>query len=435
MHISLPEEALLALELLERAGHEAWLVGGSVRDACLGRPLGDLDLATSARPDEMERVFSGHRTYATGLKHGTLTVRIKRVTMEVTTYRVDGEYTDRRHPDQVRFVRDIREDLARRDFTCNAMAWHPNRGLLDPYGGQADCESRLLRAVGEAGKRFEEDALRVLRALRFACQLGFGIEDNTWRAMMDKGAGLKSVSAERVATELNRALVSEHTAWALGKYPRALLLALPELEEVCADPTAWARTLNTLQRAPRDLPIRWAALFARSAGEDARQAAFDWRDPGKMPLRPAAALLDVCLKRLKQPGALREQAVQLAQFVHSELNMGNLRLWLSALGYEAVTRLLRLQLAGLEGGGNADDETTRLQGLLEETERLKALNVPLHIRDLAVDGQDLMALGYPEGRELGLALEQLLEEVLTGRTENERAALLQLAGRMLEGNR
>jgi len=420
MAIALPPEARLALDLLEQAGFEAWLVGGSVRDACLGLPPGDIDLATSALPAQTQAVFAGHRTFPTGLAHGTLTVKIGRLTLEVTTYRVDGDYSDRRHPDQVRFVRDIHQDLARRDFTCNAMAWHPARGLLDPCGGQADCRRGLLRAVGEPGLRFEEDALRVLRALRFACQLGFAIEEGTLRAMMDKGQGLGSVSAERIAGELNRALVSGHSAAALARYPRVLLLALPELNSLFDDPAAWDAGLRRLRDTPASLPLRWAALFVDSAPQVDPPPGLCWPDPGATPLRPAAALLEACLARLKQPGALRARAVTLAQYARSDIRPDELPLWLSALGYEAVDSLLALRQAG-------EGISPELAALRAQSAARREGGAPLALKDLAISGQDLLALGYQEGQVLGQALERLLKLVLTGQTDNSKEALRALA--------
>ena len=239
MHFHLPEAARTALSLLEApAMRPGWWAAAC--DAYLGRQPGDIDIATSALPEEeMQRVFATHKTIPTGIAHGTITLLLDGHSMEITTYRTDGEYTDKRRPDEVVFVRNIKEDLARRDFTCNAMAYHPARGLFDPCSGRADCDARLLRAVGKPDLRFEEDALRILRALRFACQLGFEIEENTLTAMMDKADGLAFVSKERVAAELNRALISDYVAQALRRYPRVLFLALPELTP-CAHAAAYA---------------------------------------------------------------------------------------------------------------------------------------------------------------------------------------------------
>lgn len=410
MDMSLSPPAATALRLLEQAGFEAWLVGGSVRDACLGRPLGDVDLATKALPAQMERVFAGYTTIPTGLAHGTLTVIVEGLPLEITTYRSDGTYSDGRHPDSVRFVFNIEEDLARRDFTCNAMAWHPTRGLFDPYLGLADCQAGLLRAVGVAQERFVEDALRILRALRFASQLGFVIEEGTLNAMMAAKDGLASVSAERIAQELNRALLGEYAVQALRAYPQVLLLALPELFPRQDD---WEHSLRRLAHTPADLALRWAALFV--AGD-----------------KPAhsAQLIETVMIRLKQPKALREQAVALVKQHQERIDLQNLRLYLSRLGVDATQKLLRLQRA--EALAQESEDASQIDELLVEAQRIQAAGEPLWARDLEVRGDDLLALGYPANARLGQALDALLHEVLIGSLPNNKAALMKRAAELLQ---
>lgn len=209
--IPLPQRTLAALDALENAGFETWIVGGYVRDALLGRPSSDIDIATQAHWQDVQRVFEGqgYRTHETGTAHGTLTVIVDEQALEVTTYRSDGAYADARHPNQVSFVRTIAEDLARRDFTMNALAYHPARGLFDPYGGHADLEARIIRAVGDPDRRFSEDALRMLRACRFAAELGFAIDPNTFEGMLANKGLLPRISTERITHELQRLLLGE----------------------------------------------------------------------------------------------------------------------------------------------------------------------------------------------------------------------------------
>ncbi len=269
--LPLPAHAARVLDILESAGYEAWFVGGFVRDGLLGKPCTDIDLACSARWQDVQRACeaAGCRTHETGTAHGTLTVMMDGYPLEVTTYRLDGAYEDARHPSYVSPARCIEEDLARRDFTVNALAYHPERGLLDPYGGTADLRRGILRTVGDPQRRFEEDALRILRACRFASQLGFAIEDATFAALPSHKYLLNRVSAERITRELDKFLRGAHVHDALMQTADVLAVVLPELVAMkgfeqhspyhiydVLEHTAW-----TLQYAPDDALVRWAALF------------------------------------------------------------------------------------------------------------------------------------------------------------------------------
>ena len=227
----LPAYALQVVGALEAAGHEAWVVGGWVRDALLGRPGHDVDVTTSAPWQETARVLraAGIEVHETGTAHGTVTAVVDGRPVETTTYRVEGAYSDRRHPDEVRFVTDVREDLARRDFTVNAMAFHPRRGLLDPFGGKKDLAARVIRAVGEPRRRFEEDALRVLRAVRFACRLDAAIEPATQEALLACAPELDQIARERIGQEMDGILSTGRAAWALRHEFPVLAAAIPEL--------------------------------------------------------------------------------------------------------------------------------------------------------------------------------------------------------------
>ena len=269
--IPLPPQAAFALAALEEAGFEAWCVGGFVRDALLGRACADVDVATDAPWQEVQRVFeaAGCRTHETGTAHGTLTVVVEQEALEITTYRDDGVYADARHPEAVSFVRTIEEDLARRDFTMNALAYHPKRGILDPYGGVADLEARTIRAVGDPARRFSEDALRILRACRFASQLGFSIEPATYAGMMANKGQLLRISAERVTHELECLLLGAHVHDALMGTVDVLAAVLPELVACKGfeQRTPYhvydvlEHTAFVVQNTPPSPLVRWAALF------------------------------------------------------------------------------------------------------------------------------------------------------------------------------
>ena len=269
--IPLPQRTLAALDALENAGFETWIVGGYVRDALLGRPSSDIDIATQAHWQDVQRVFEGqgYRTHETGTAHGTLTVIVDEQALEVTTYRSDGAYADARHPNQVSFVRTIAEDLARRDFTMNALAYHPARGLFDPYGGHADLEARIIRAVGDPDRRFSEDALRMLRACRFAAELGFAIDPNTFEGMLANKGLLPRISTERITHELQRLLLGEHAGRALTATVDVLAAVLPELVAMKGfeQRTPYhiydvlEHTARVLDGVPPYPLVRWAALF------------------------------------------------------------------------------------------------------------------------------------------------------------------------------
>lgn len=436
MRISLPDHALRAIALLEEQGFEAYAVGGSVRDALLGLPQGDVDLCTDAEPSQMQAVFKDFTTIPTGLKHGTLTVLMDRQPIEITTYRTDGTYSDQRHPDRVTFVRSLKEDLARRDFTCNAMAWHPKKGLVDFFDGREAIQKKELRAVGQPEKRFTEDALRVLRGLRFACQLGFSIEEKTLKAMMDKGDGLQAVSKERVAQELNRALCSDHVEDALRKYPRLLYFVLEELSPMLHTPQrtkfhaydVWEHTIRTVGIAGKDLALRWAALYHDAGKPYNTQIDPDGTTHFRGHQATSARLMDQAMVRLKQPKALKEQTVALVKHHDDRVGPDNLKLWISRLGMDTAKKLLQLQIADLSTHSILGQQRVpQLQALLLETKGYEKDGKTFDVSSLAISGRDLLDLGFAPDKRLGRVLEALLKEVLTGQTDNSREALLDKA--------
>ena len=271
-----PAQACALLAALEHAGHQAFVVGGCVRDSLLGREPEDWDICTSARPEQVEALFAGQRLLLKGKKHGTVAVVRDGRPWEITTFRQDGAYTDGRHPDSVRFVPCLREDLARRDFTVNAMAWSPSTGLIDPFGGQRDLQAKTLRCVGDPDARFREDALRILRAVRFAAQLGFELEQATGKAALRARDSVHLLAVERVFTELDRLLSWPGTGTALARYGRILTGALPEIEPCigCTQPGRWhcydvwdhtAAAMGALDTTGLDARsaqvLRWAVLL------------------------------------------------------------------------------------------------------------------------------------------------------------------------------
>lgn len=384
MELALSRGAAYVLCALRAAGYEAYVVGGCVRDSLLGRMPGDWDVTTSALPEETKAVFSGMPVIGTGVRHGTVAVLVGGVPVEVTTYRVDGPYSDGRRPDSVAFTRSLREDLARRDFTVNAMAWAPETGLVDPFDGREDLERRVIRCVGDPARRFGEDALRILRALRFSASLGFSIEPETAAALRAARARLAKVSAERIAAELVKLVCGDRAPAVLREFPEVIAQVLPEWD---CDPDA-------LGRAPADPPVRLAMLF--SAESDAENA----------------------LRRLKFDHGTVRAAKALLAFRSAPLGETRpaVRRMLRELGPEAFRRLLAMRAA--DGKPHAGVERT-LDEVLADGDCWSPAA-------LAVKGGDLLAAGVPAGPEVGRTLSALLDAVIEGRCPNERAALLNL---------
>ncbi len=431
-----PAAAAKAIEILNAAGYEAWLVGGCVHDMLMGRALGDIDMCTSATPDEMQEVFREFRTIATGLKHGTLTVIVEGEPIELTTYRVDGEYADNRHPEAVQFTRSLGEDLRRRDFTMNAIAYAPGPGIADPLGGRADLASGVIRAVGEPVQRFREDGLRILRALRFAARLGFEIEKETAAALRAERELLKNISAERVREELTKLICGEHAAGVLRDYVEVIGVVLPELMPMvgfdqrnkhhCYD--VWEHTLHALEAIAPEPALRWAILLHDSG----KPACFTQDSEGVGHFRghpkKSAEIAGALLRRLRFDNRSREQITELVHH-HDRPFIGNakaVRRALNKLGEEGFYDNLALHRA---------DNLAQHPDYLGRQEHYNAVEAIAReilagddcftLGDLAVNGSDLMALGY-KGREIGERLDALLDAVMDERVENEREKLLEM---------
>ncbi|MDO5695378.1 MAG: CCA tRNA nucleotidyltransferase [Eubacteriales bacterium] len=386
-NIVLPPEVTEILSGLHGAGYEACIVGGCVRDIYMGKEPVDWDLTTSAKPDEIKRIF--RRTVDTGIAHGTVTVLIENRAFEVTTYRVDGEYKDGRHPESVHFTTDLEEDLLRRDFTMNAMAYDPKRGIIDPYDGRADIERQCIRCVGHPMNRFREDALRILRAIRFSAQFGFGIEPETFEAMKALAENLRHVSMERIRTELYKALA--------GKVPERLAVlseigALPALfpPDIVKVFETGAMHRSLFQAAGLEAVISRLALFLYTA---------------KVSVRPFLRALRFDKKTIYM---VEDRVNALAAGVPDTAYA--IRKQLSLYGPDAVRDATDILAAT---GRCTLPEAARLQA----TYRAEEVN-PYRIRELAVDGEHLLAMGY-RGRILGEILAACLEAVLRDPSLNE----------------
>ena len=428
----LPDYVARCVTALEANGYEAWAVGGCVRDPMLGLQPHDYDLCTCALPEETEAVFAGWNLVLSGKKHGTVGVITEGGVVEITTFRTEGGYTDSRHPDWVRFVPEIREDLARRDFTVNAMAWSPTRGLKDPFGGREDLENRILRAVGDPRLRFREDALRILRGVRFACRYHLTIEEETLAAMVELAPLMEELARERVFAELSGILPVINREELL-RFGPILAAVLPELEPTFGfDQRSphhaydlFTHTAHVTGQLPPDPALRWAGLL---------------HDVGKIPTftldetgrghfyghaAVSAEMADRALLRLKAPTALRRQTVTLIEKHMTPLlpDRKLLRRRIAQLGWETVEQLLAFQKADMGSKGTGEHDGSLFTQTEELLEQLRREDACLSLKDLAVTGHDLMALGY-RGKAIGQALETLLEAVVEERLPNEKNALL-----------
>lgn len=397
----IPQGAARIIERLEAAGHEAYLVGGAVRDVVMyGAPLAssDCDIATSAPPDETARVFSDLRVIETGIKHGTVTVLLDGTPYEITTYRSESGYGDCRHPDSVEFVSSIAEDLARRDFTMNAIAASTDGSLVDLFGGEEDIARRLVRAVGNPATRFSEDALRILRGLRFAARLGFAIEPATRDAMLECAHLVSQVSGERVREELVRLLLGEHMLGLLTSSYDIISRALPDFAS--ASPAAFADAARAASRQRPEPEPRLAALLSCL--------------PDPEPLLDRLALDRRTRSRIE---LLLCEAPMLTTAPESESEL--LRL-MSRHGGDGASALLAYRAAFCDSACTAAAFAS-VSSLVTELDRSGAV---YSVASLAIGGGDLVALGYPPSPEISRLLSELLSAVIDGRVENTRDALV-----------
>ena len=438
MKLTLDPGAAALLDALHAAGYAAYAVGGCVRDSLLGRTAHDWDLCTSALPQQVMELFGTEQCIPTGLQHGTVTIKYGGQLYETTTFRTEGSYTDGRHPDEVQFVPDVREDLARRDFTINAMAYNEAEGLVDPFGGQADLQNGLLRAVGEPQQRFTEDALRILRLYRFAARFGFALDAATARAARQLAPHLDCISAERIQEELAKLLAAPQP----GAYlePAVLAVVLPELTPAALE--AAKPVVDACPAGEENLPVRWAALLGALGEADTRRV----------------------LKRLRCSNACIEETAVLVRETAGEGVCGSF-----LLGHESGHSIARPTACGSRvppqrtvlGETLAHAGEVAIRQLLGRyglctVERLCALCAALHpqaapdcalaaqrarqleadgvccrVSQLAVNGRDLMAAGIPAGPALRRVLETLLDGVIRAEYPNEKPALLAAAQKII----
>ena len=441
--IIIPQHALTVVERLERYGYEAYVVGGCVRDSLMGRCPKDWDVCTNALPEEVLRVFKRFHVIKTGLQHGTVTVMVDKQPVEVTTFRIDGNYTDNRHPDSVNFVSRVEEDLARRDFTINAMAYNPARGLVDAFGGQEDLQARIIRCVGEPDARFNEDGLRILRALRFAARYDFGIETETAFSMHRNRHLLENVSVERIFSELKGILIGEGVLGMMQAFPDIFSIIIPELAPAvgfeqhnphhCYD--VWTHTAHAVQAAPADEVLRLALLLH----DIAKPATFTMGEDGKGHFyghgeKGAEMARDIML-HLKSDTATLQTVVTLVREHDSMLptTAPGMRRLIGRMGVETIRQLMEVKQADM--AAQSTHERPQKQATLREA-RLLLEDVldeapAFTVGDLKVNGRDLMELGVKPGPAMGDILKTLLTEVQDELLPHSREAQLARAKELL----
>lgn len=398
--MQLPTEILAILDRLDHAGYASYVVGGAVRDSLMGITPSDFDVATPALPDQVKELFADHKIIETGIQHGTVTLLWDRLPVEITTFRVESAYSDFRHPDEVRFSRNIRDDLSRRDFTVNAICYSPETGYYDPFGGMADIDRRVLRTVGKAACRFKEDALRILRALRFSAVLGFAIDPDTAAAAFEQRGLLSNISAERIMTELKKLLIGPAAAKVLNHYFPIVAAAVSPLSDYAAREVDFTPLQGCVTK---ETATRFSA-FLLCAVADAKQA---------------AALAEPVLRFLKSDNRLRrEVCLLLEHFLNpppsDEVGVKRMLYHLSAAQTEEVFALW-------QAFGICDSD--RLCTLRQMLGRITAEHQCCRLSDLAVTGDDLLAAGI-KPQQIGSALQFLLSAVIEQCCENETKQLL-----------
>lgn len=440
--MKIPEQIAEVLERLENAGFEAYVVGGCVRDYKMGLAPHDFDVTTSALPEQVERVFSNCRVVETGLKHGTVTVLYKGSQVEITTYRTDGEYSDGRHPDCVSFTANIEDDLSRRDFTMNGIAFSPKRGYADPFGGEDDIKAGIIRCIGEPERRFGEDALRILRALRFSSVLGFEIEERTARAVRELRATLNKVSKERIFSELTRLLCGKDVRRVMMRFPEVFAEIIPPLEVMIGyeqhckyhNSTVYEHTARAIENAPAEPALRLAMLFhdmgkplCKTEGEDGA-----WHFYGHA--EESVRLAEEILREYKSSNELRERVVTIVKY-HDyplELSRKHIKRFMSKVGMDSFRDIMFAHMA--DDGAKADFCRGRIEiarQSLEIAEQIAAEQPCLTVKDLEISGGDLKAIMKPSPK-MGELLKQLLNEVLEEVLPNQKEALLKRAKELVE---
>ncbi len=430
----LSEETVTVMDTLQKSGYEIYLVGGFVRDSIMGKNADDADFATNATPDEMLSVFKDFRTLTTGLKHGTVTVIINHQPFEITTYRTEKGYSDCRHPDEVSFAEKIEDDLSRRDFTVNSIAYNPSVGYVDPFGGKEDIAKRIIRCVGDPETRFTEDALRILRGLRFSSVLSFSIDEETEKAMFKCKSLLNNISKERVFVELSKMLCGRNIKEVLLKYSEILSVVLPEIKDMKGFEQhnfhhiydVLEHTAVVVENAPPLPHLRFSALLHDCGKPDCFSLDKDGIGHFYSHASISAEKAEKALLRLKSDNKTKDKVVKLIKLHDApiEENEVVIKKKLSKYGEELFFDLIELKRADTKGLApefhNRKEHFDKLESIAKKVLSEKPC---FTLKDLDINGNDLSELGF-EGREIGKNLKMLLEAVIENKVENKKERLL-----------
>lgn len=443
MQITLPEKVEYIIQTLEEAGYEAYAVGGCVRDSLLGREPDDWDITTSARPQQVKEVFQ--RTIDTGIQHGTVTVMMGKEGFEVTTYRIDGEYEDSRHPKEVIFTANLIEDLKRRDFTINAFAYNHRSGIVDAFDGMADLKNGIIRCVGDAKERFREDALRMMRAVRFSAQLGYSIEEKTKEAITILAPNLKNISAERIQVELVKLLKSPHPDYLRIAYELGITkVILPEFDEAMETSQnnphhmycVGEHLLQTLINIRADRSLRIAALLHDIAKPDTKTVGEDGIDHFHGHAELGEEKAATILKRLKFDNDTITKVKKYIKYhdYKIEATPRAVRRALHKIGKEYFEQVLEIKQADMlaQSTYQREEKEENLRSVRTIYEEILQKEECVSLKDLALTGKDLIELGVPQGKQLGAILQKLLEDVLENPEHNQKEYLADLVRIELE---
>lgn len=436
--IEVPMPVYFIIQELEKHGHEAYMVGGCVRDSVLGRKPHDYDICTSATPDEILQAFPYEEIIPTGLQHGTVTILINKEPFEVTTYRIDGDYSDNRRPDNVTFTKNLVEDLRRRDFTINAMAYNPKTGLIDPFNGMKDIKYKKIRCVGSAEDRFNEDALRILRAIRFEAQLNFAGLPETMFEIERQYERLKGISIERINSEFCKIVASEQFCVELVLYPNVFSLFIPELKDLTGfrqnNPyhayDVFNHTVHAIEKCESDDLVVKLAVFFHDFGkphsyQDGEDGIRHFKGHGKV----SAEITDSIMKRLRFDNETRNNVVELVYYHDATFEVGKkyVKRWLNKIGEKQFRRLLEVRKADIKGQ-KPDYEESRIEkvnNIENILDKILQEQECFSLKDLAVNGNDVkQAMNLKEGKDIGYWLNEILKRVMDGELKNDRDDLI-----------
>ncbi|MBO5860006.1 MAG: HD domain-containing protein [Clostridia bacterium] len=436
----IPPQVNTVIEILNANGHSAYVVGGACRDLIMGKTAHDWDVTTSALPEQTAAAFSDYRVIETGIKHGTVTVIVDSLSVEITTYRIESGYSDNRHPDSVSFTDRVEDDLSRRDFTVNAIAFSPSVGTIDPFGGQFDIERKLIRCVGDPDKRFGEDALRIIRALRFSSVLGFDIDAETEASIKRNYKLLSNVSAERIFVEFSKLLCGKDAGRILKDFSEVVFFIMPELEAMkgCLQNherhifDVWGHTVKAVESVKPEAHLRFAMLLHDSGKPHVKSTDEKGIDHFYSHSKVSKKIAESILSRLKTSNKFRNTVCNLVEyhdFLPDKISRKTYKKYIAKLGIETIRDLFDIR----EADFRAQNPVFISEGLesneigLRILDEIETENSCFRIADLDISGKDLAKAGIPPSPEMGKLLEALLDEVMGDKLKNEKESLLKRA--------